>query len=140
MLMIDLDDFKRVNDTHGHPGGDRLLKEIAVLLGARLRETDVLARLGGDEFAIVLPSTRLGEAQVAAESVAETIREGSREQTEEAITASIGIAMFGDDPRLSYESITSEADTAMYAAKDGGGNGVRVFDPLAVREEAPEPG
>jgi diguanylate cyclase (GGDEF)-like protein len=140
MLMIDLDQFKRVNDTRGHPAGDRLLVEIARLLRRRVRRTDVLARLGGDEFAIVLPGTRAGEAQVVAESIVEAIRERSEEHSDEAITASVGIAMFGDDPRLSYESIVSEADTAMYAAKDGGGNAVRLFDPLAVREEAAEPG
>jgi GGDEF domain-containing protein len=53
------------------------------------------------------------------------------------ITASVGVALFGDDPRTSPEAVVSEADTAMYAAKDGGGDGVRVFDPVAVRGEAP---
>jgi GGDEF domain-containing protein len=54
------------------------------------------------------------------------------------VTASVGVAMFGDDPRMSLETIVAEADTAMYAAKDSGRNGVRVFDPLAVKDEAPE--
>jgi diguanylate cyclase (GGDEF)-like protein len=141
MLMIDLDNFKRINDTHGHPAGDRLLKEVAGLLSNRVRETDVLARLGGDEFAISLPDTGVAEAQVVAESVVDSVRGRSWEKIEdEVITASVGIAMFGDDPRLSYESIASEADTAMYAAKDSGGNGFRVFHPHALRAEAPEPG
>jgi diguanylate cyclase (GGDEF)-like protein len=138
MLMIDLDHFKRVNDSRGHPAGDELIKEIAALLRRRVRETDALARLGGDEFAIVLPGTRVEEAQVVAEAIVEAIREHSGEVGEEAVTASIGIAMFGNDPRTSFASIVSEADTAMYAAKDAGRDGIRVFDPFAVREDSPE--
>jgi diguanylate cyclase (GGDEF)-like protein len=140
MLMIDLDHFKRVNDTDGHPSGDRLLKEVAGLLRRRVRETDVLARIGGDEFAIVLANTGVEEARLVAEAIASTIRENSHLEGGEPITASIGIAMFGEDPRLSPESIASEADTAMYAAKDGGRDGVRVFDPEVVRDRAAEPG
>jgi diguanylate cyclase (GGDEF)-like protein len=140
MLMIDLDDFKRVNDTGGHPAGDRLLKEVAGLLRRRVRETDVLARIGGDEFAIVLPNTGVEEAKLVAEAIGTTIRENARPDSDDPVTASIGIAVFGEDPRLSPESIASEADTAMYAAKDGGRDGVRVFDSLAVRDVAPEGG
>ncbi|MGB7685666.1 MAG: diguanylate cyclase [Solirubrobacterales bacterium] len=140
MLMIDLDHFKRVNDTSGHPAGDRLLKEVAALLRRRVRETDVLARIGGDEFAIVLPNTGVEEALLVAEAIATTIRESARFDGGQPVTASIGIAMFGEDPTLSPESIASEADTAMYAAKDGGRDGVRVFDPGVVRETAPKPG
>jgi diguanylate cyclase len=138
MLMIDLDEFKRVNDTRGHPSGDRLLREIATLLRRRVRETDVLARIGGDEFAIVLANTGVGEARLVAEAIATTIRENSAFEDGDPITASIGIAVFGDDPSLSPESIASEADTAMYAAKDGGRDGVRVFDPGVVRESPAE--
>ena len=140
VLMLDLDNFKRVNDTHGHPAGDLMIREIAAVLRRRSRESDVLARLGGDEFALVLPRCSPGEARVVAESIAAAIREHrSTREDIEPISASVGVAMFGDDPRTSIESVVSEADTAMYAAKDGGGDGVRVFDPVAVRDATPGP-
>jgi diguanylate cyclase (GGDEF)-like protein len=139
LLMIDLDNFKGVNDSLGHQAGDDLIKEIAEVLRRRTRESDALARLGGDEFAIVLPRCSLPEARLVAEAIAEAIR---RHQPEgdgiEPVTASIGVAMFGDDPKVSLASLISEADTAMYAAKDSGRNGVCVFDPLALRSEALE--
>jgi diguanylate cyclase (GGDEF)-like protein len=137
--MLDLDYFKQVNDSHGHPAGDHLIEEIADVLRRRTRESDVLARLGGDEFAVVLPRSTLAQARIAADSIADAIREHeSRNGDFDPITASIGVAMFGDDPRTSYASIVSEADTAMYAAKDGGRDGVRVFDPIAIRDSAAE--
>jgi diguanylate cyclase (GGDEF)-like protein len=139
LLMIDLDHFKDVNDTHGHPAGDQLIEEIAGVLRRRTRETDVLARLGGDEFAIVLPRSSLVEAEVVAEAIVEAIRRHRPEHDgAEAVTASVGVAMFGHDPRMGYATIVAEADTAMYAAKDSGRDGVRTFDPLAFSEDAPE--
>jgi len=139
VLMLDLDHFKQVNDLHGHPAGDRLIEEIAEVLRRRTRESDSLARLGGDEFAVVLPHCSAAEARTVAEAIVTAIREHRSARAElEPITASVGVAMFGDDPRTSTESVISEADTAMYAAKDGGRDGVRVFDPLAVRDEASE--
>ena len=141
VLMIDLDHFKHINDSHGHAAGDHVIEEIAGVLRRRTRESDVLARLGGDEFAVVLPRSSVAKAQVVAESIAAAIaRHRSTDASLEPITASVGVAMFGEDPRTSAESVISEADTAMYAAKDGGRDGVRVFDPTAVREEAGEPG
>ncbi|MEZ5075984.1 MAG: diguanylate cyclase [Solirubrobacterales bacterium] len=138
MLMLDVDHFKLVNDTHGHPAGDRLIVEIAGVLRRRTRESDVLARLGGDEFAVVLPRCSLTEAVVVAEAIAASIRTHRPEEDGvEPVTASVGVAMFGEDPRVSAASIVSEADTAMYAAKDGGRDGVRVFDHAAIGEEAP---
>lgn len=140
VLMLDLDRFKRVNDSHGHPAGDRLIEEIADVLRRRTRESDVLARLGGDEFAIVLPRSGAAEARMVAESIAGAIREHrpAREDVD-PVTVSVGVAMFGEDPRTSVELVVSEADTAMYAAKDGGRDGVRVFDPIAIREDASGP-
>lgn len=139
MLMLDLDHFKRVNDTRGHPAGDRLIREVADVMRKRTRETDVLARIGGDEFAILLPHTRVGEARIVAEAIVDAIREHSGREGEEPVTASVGIAMFGIDPTLSPELVASEADTAMYAAKDGGRDGVRVFDPVAISDDATRP-
>ncbi len=137
VLMLDLDRFKGVNDSHGHPAGDRLIEEIAGVLRRRTRESDVLARLGGDEFAVVLPRCSPVEARLAADSICEAIREHrSTDPRLEPITASVGVAMFGEDPRTSIETVVSEADTAMYAAKDEGRDGVRVFDPIAVRDDA----
>ncbi|HEX7058572.1 MAG TPA: diguanylate cyclase [Solirubrobacterales bacterium] len=133
VLMLDLDNFKTVNDTLGHPVGDRLIEEIANLLHARMRETDVLARLGGDEFGIVLPNCGEAEARGVAEAIATSVREHvSRGDGVPGITASVGISMFGD-PHHSLETVISEADAAMYAAKDAGRDAVRVFDPQTIR-------
>ncbi len=135
LLMIDIDEFKRVNDSRGHPAGDRLIQEVAEVLRRRTRESDTLARLGGDEFAVILPRCSQGEAQLAAEAIATEIRDHRTASAGDGITVSVGIATFGDDPRTSVASVVSEADTAMYAAKDEGRDAVRIFDPAAVRED-----
>ncbi|HWM63155.1 MAG TPA: diguanylate cyclase, partial [Solirubrobacterales bacterium] len=129
LLMLDLDNFKQVNDSLGHPIGDRLIEEMAGVLRGRMRETDVLARLGGDEFAIVLPRCDVAEAQGVAEAILEAIREHVP-QTDGVppITASVGIAMFGRSHDADFESVQSRADTAMYEAKDAGRDAVRVSD------------
>ena len=134
LLMLDIDGFKRVNDSRGHPAGDRLIQEVAEILRKRTRKSDTLARLGGDEFAVILPRCSQGEAQLAAEAIATEIRVHRSGQTDDGVTVSIGIALFGGDSRTSVATVVSEADTAMYAAKDEGRDAVRVFDPLWVRE------
>jgi diguanylate cyclase (GGDEF)-like protein len=135
LLMLDLDHFKQVNDTLGHPAGDRVLTEIADVLRGRARETDLLARLGGDEFAVVLPRCELGEAEEVAGEIATAIREQMDSEPEvPPITASIGVAPFGSGQRLSYELVLGRADAAMYAAKGSGRDRVRLFD-----ETTPEP-
>lgn len=131
VLMIDLDGFKSVNDTHGHTAGDRLIQDVAELLRRRTRAGDVLARLGGDEFAVILPRSDREAARTVAESIAAAIREHPTHHGDR-VTASIGVALFGDDPARSPAAIVSEADTAMYASKDGGRDQVRVFEPGSV--------
>ena len=139
LLMLDLDHFKEVNDTHGHPAGDQLIEEVAQVLQRRARAGDIVARLGGDEFAVVLPRSTPAEAQIVAEALVAAIRHHDPSlDGVDPVTASIGVATFGDDPRMSFATLVSEADTAMYAAKDGGRDGVRVFDAEAIREEAPD--
>jgi diguanylate cyclase (GGDEF)-like protein len=134
LLMLDLDHFKSVNDSYGHPAGDRLIKEVAAVLRRRTREGDVLGRIGGDEFAVALPSCRPEEANVVAEAIVSAIRGHQPEDPEvRTVTVSVGVALFGIDPLMSYTTLVSEADTAMYAAKDAGGDGFRVFHPDALQ-------
>jgi diguanylate cyclase (GGDEF)-like protein len=129
VLMLDLDNFKQVNDTLGHPTGDLVIAEIASTLRGRMRETDVLARLGGDEFAIVLPRCEVAEARSVAEAIATGIRDHVPKRNDvPRITASIGIAIFGAGTGASLESTMADADTAMYEAKEAGRDAVRVFD------------
>jgi diguanylate cyclase (GGDEF)-like protein len=136
LVMLDLDHFKQVNDTRGHPAGDQLIVEIAEVLRQRTRESDSLARLGGDEFAVILPRCTLVEARLAAEAIARAIREHEPLGGEiEPLTASVGVAMFGDRPRANIAAIVSEADAAMYEAKDDGRDRVRIFDRHAILEE-----
>lgn len=136
LLMVDLDHFKQVNDTLGHPAGDRVLGEIAAVLRGRARETDVLARIGGDEFAVVLPRCELAEAEEVGSEITVAIRERmSAEPEVPPITASVGIAAFGAGERLSYETVLGRADAAMYAAKGSGRDRVKTFD-----HTTPEPG
>jgi len=134
MLMLDLDQFKQVNDTLGHPAGDSVLTEIAGVLRRRARETDVVARLGGDEFAIVLPRCDLTEARSVATEVMTAIRDQAPAGGKVgSITASVGIAQFGIGQRLSYEALLANADAALYEAKAAGGDEVRVHaDSAAV--------
>jgi diguanylate cyclase (GGDEF)-like protein len=129
LLMLDLDHFKQVNDTLGHPAGDRVIAEIGAVLLSRTRETDVLARLGGDEFAIVLPRCDLEEAEAVAIEIATAVREHMyTEQGIPPITASIGIAPFGPKTLMNFESVLAKADAAMYTAKGSGRDAVRTFD------------
>ncbi len=136
LVMLDLDHFKQVNDTRGHPAGDQLIVEIADVLRNRTRESDSLARLGGDEFAVILPRCTVIEARLAAEAIATAIREHEPLGGKiEPLTASVGVAMFGDRPRANIAAIVSEADAAMYEAKDDGRDSVRIFDRHAIVDD-----
>jgi diguanylate cyclase (GGDEF)-like protein len=129
LLSLDLDNFKQVNDTLGHPMGDRVIEEIAGVLGGRTRETDVLARVGGDEFAIILPNCDQEEARRVAQSISAAVRDHVPQADDlPQITISVGIALFGSGTAASFESVQADADAAMYAAKDGGRDGVQIAD------------
>jgi diguanylate cyclase (GGDEF)-like protein/PAS domain S-box-containing protein len=125
LLVVDLDGFKYVNDTLGHPVGDELIARLAATLRAELRESDVIARLGGDEFGVILPEASEAEAGAVAEKLLRAVaRDGIvADQTRSArVTASIGLAPFTGTDRLSAEELLVEADIAMYDAKEAGRN------------------
>lgn len=120
VLVIDMDDFKQINDTRGHATGDALLAAAAERLQARLRGTDTLARLGGDEFAAILPDADSREAvALLVEKLQATLREGFEVQGEIiAVRASIGAALYPDDGP-DEACLYAAADRAMYAHKQG---------------------
>lgn len=138
VMMLDIDNFKRVNDTLGHPTGDRVIAEIAAVLASRMRDTDVVGRLGGDEFGVVLPHCDRQEAQGVAESIAAAVREHRPSDGDvPPVTVSIGIALFGPDDAASGESLLSVADRALYEAKGGGGDSIRLAgEPAAQPQHA----
>ncbi|MEW5737490.1 MAG: diguanylate cyclase [Myxococcota bacterium] len=125
VLMIDVDFFKKVNDAMGHPAGDELLRRLAEVLSADLRQTDLIARYGGEEFAVVLPETTKSEALQVGErmrlAVEEKINQGTPWPTK--VTVSVGVATYPEDGKTT-EQLISAADQAMYVAKRQGRNRV----------------
>ena len=130
VLLLDLDNFKEVNDSLGHQTGDRLLKAVATALQARLRGTDVVARLGGDEFAVLLAGTDEAAARAVAAQIVEQVGSLRLEVQERPVrtTASVGIALLaGPGEAADAERLLMEADIAMYRAKGAGGDGFACF-------------
>ncbi|HEX2770624.1 MAG TPA: EAL domain-containing protein [Geobacteraceae bacterium] len=128
LLFLDLDNFKDVNDIHGHDFGDRLLGEVAGRLSAAMRESDTLARLGGDEFVVILAALNGQEsAAVAAQRLLTLFyRPFTLECREVYSSATIGISLYPDDG-LDVETLFKRADTAMYHAKTEGKAKYRFF-------------
>jgi diguanylate cyclase (GGDEF)-like protein len=129
LLLLDLDDFKRINDQRGHVEGDRVLMKAAAVVREGVREIDVAARYGGEEFAVVLPDTaRLG-ALVVAERIRRRIEERFA-RSRSAVTLSGGIAVYPDDAGTPADLIV-QADAGLYAAKAAGKN--RILLPQGER-------
>ncbi|HWI40829.1 MAG TPA: diguanylate cyclase, partial [Verrucomicrobiae bacterium] len=127
-LVIDLDFFKAVNDTHGHLVGDRVLETVAQSLRETVRETDVVARHGGEEFVVLLPNTGIEGALAVAEAVRKSIAglRLSSEQGEVTVTASIGVAGLSSHQPATAAELVGLADAALYSAKGRGRNQVHV--------------
>jgi two-component system, cell cycle response regulator len=126
VLMIDIDHFKKVNDEHGHPVGDVVLRDVAHLLKDTLRTVDAVGRYGGEEFLAVLPHTGNEEALQTAERVRARIEEHAFKVQDKVlrVTVSIGVASYPSDTADSAPNLVREADRALYRAKDAGRNRV----------------
>jgi diguanylate cyclase (GGDEF)-like protein len=122
-LMIDLDNFKDVNDNFGHPVGDRLLKELADVFKGKLRNVDLIARYGGDEFIVLLPENDIKAATDVAERICHSIAKIRIETTQgkAKVTASIGVAIL-DKGMTTLSALVEHADRALYNAKKFGKN------------------
>lgn len=128
LLLLDVDHFKQVNDTHGHAAGDAVLATLAARCRAQLRDSDILARYGGEEFLICLPETELDKASMIAERLRDTI--GASPMTTPAgpvtVTVSVGLASMTPGPGDRLDALIATADASMYAAKRDGRDCVRV--------------
>jgi len=126
LLMLDIDHFKKINDTYGHQVGDAAIKQMAASCQAHLRPTDMLCRYGGEEFVIALTHTDEAGARIAAERIREAVAEIAIPADAETVrfTVSIGVTSFV--PGVRVEQLIDCADQALYAAKTGGRNQVRV--------------
>jgi diguanylate cyclase (GGDEF)-like protein len=140
VLMIDVDHFKRFNDSHGHQAGDEILRRVAqAVQAAVLRPDDVAARYGGEEFAIVLPLAEGEAARVVGERVRHNVRALALpypEAPKGIVTVSVGVASARPEPGLSEASILAAADQALYKAKHDGRDRV-VLAPLESSTPAP---
>ncbi len=126
-MLLDIDDFKRINDEHGHSGGDAVLQALGGTLPRELRSTDLVARWGGEEFALLLPDTSLADAAVLAERVRTAVQQMDvqlRGGQRLRCTVSVGLSEAGTAD--SFDSLIARADKAMYLAKAGGKNRVVV--------------
>src|SRR5438132_3702570 len=131
LLVIDLDGFKGINDTHGHAAGDACLQHFTLMAQTRLRPGDVLARTGGDEFCILLPASTLREGAMIARRVLEVCREDAAGcvGADVPISLSIGVAQWTRQIGPFPDRLMAAADHALYAAKNGGKNRYAVYDP-----------
>ena len=125
LLMIDIDNFKQINDTFGHLAGDKILKQLGDLIRFNIREIDLAARYGGEEFAVVMSNTDTQEAEKAAERIRQSIQENGFADSNSIVTVSIGIALFPLDAK-SMDELIEKADTSLYKAKRDGKNRVCV--------------
>jgi two-component system, cell cycle response regulator len=131
LVMFDIDHFKKVNDTHGHPAGDLVLSEIAELLTSALRAEDVFARYGGEEFAVICRGTDLSQAKIVGERMRKAVEKHRfvHEGNHIPVTISVGIACLPDPAVKDATDLVARADKALYQSKHGGRNRVTIHQP-----------
>lgn len=129
VIMLDIDHFKNVNDTYGHPFGDDVIREVANCLRKNMRETDIAGRYGGEEFTLILVDTDLEKAKIVAERIRQSIAdfEFSYQGKQVKVTASLGIAEITDNI-ADYKTWIKTADLGLYIAKESGRNKIGISE------------
>ncbi|KOS67701.1 chemotaxis protein CheY [Lysinibacillus contaminans] len=135
LLILDIDHFKKVNDTYGHQVGDEVLVQLAHVLTTQTREADIAARYGGEEFVVILPNTDLAESKIIAEQLRQTVEHAQWKTG--SLTVSIGIATFTEQD--SDATILKNADQALYASKENGRNRVTHISEITENAIALKP-
>lgn len=140
LLVIDLDGFKRINDTHGHATGDACLQHFTLMAQTRLRPGDMLARTGGDEFCVVLPSSTLREGAMIARRIVDVCRADAEQcmGLDIPISVSVGVAQWTREMGGFPDRLIAAADHALYDAKNQGKNRHAVYDPAPPPAPAQE--
>ena len=124
--MIDIDLFKDINDTYGHPVGDRVIKSVARMLTKRLRKTDIIGRYGGEEFAVILPETPLNTAKSILDEVRQSFSQAMQQANDGKFNSTFSVGVAEIESHTSVNTIISAADEALYKAKSAGRNNVQV--------------
>jgi diguanylate cyclase (GGDEF)-like protein len=139
VAALDIDHFKEINDTYGHPEGDRVLRQLATIMLNTVRESDTVARLGGDEFVIILPDSDLRGTRVFAERLRQRVRDSTFGPPGGgiSITISIGVSVGEGKAQLEPDRLLAYADEALYDAKAGGRDRVATVAAVAVAAGAP---
>ena len=137
VAMLDIDHFKKVNDTYGHAMGDVVISSIAMLLRQRMRQSDIIGRYGGEEFVVMLPECDIAQAQLLLDDIRERFAavHFSLDGKDFACTLSAGLACTSDFPASSGAELLVAADSALYVAKRGGRNQVCSASPVTARGE-----
>lgn len=140
-LMLDIDHFKKINDTYGHLVGDEVLKEVVKITQTPIRSIDILGRYGGEEFGLILPETNEKGAMTLAEKIRKNIDEcnfvikSAGNSVKIKLTVSIGVAIYPDEDVNDVLSLIRCADRALYTSKDSGRNRVYKFKHVRIKEE-----
>lgn len=130
LLMVDVDNFKKFNDTFGHDQGDIVLQQVSLLLTQAARKSDYVCRYGGEEFTIILPDTGLETANNIAERIRSQIE--SKEFNGNTVTVSVGVSVYNGEENLDVNNLFKRADSALYQAKQSGRNQVAVYEMVNV--------